>query len=273
MVSLAKPGVTAANALMVLGGLAIANNADRALAFFAFLGTALTVASAGALNMLLERESDAAMERTASRPLPSGRMHPGVSAMLGIVWGTAGLLVLAVFVNPLTAWLGAAAHIVYVCVYTPSKTLHWSSVYPGALAGAAPPLMGWTAAAGTIDMPGIALFAILFLWQIPHVMAIGIFRGREYRAAGVCTFSAAASDRAAAVHAFLVCLLLSAATFLPWILGSAGAAYLACALPAAALYSGCAFWTILDTGRARLLFVVSLVYLPAAAGGLALGQI
>lgn len=269
LVTIAKPGITAANVLMTLGGLALARNADQSAAFFAAAGTALTVASAGALNMLLERDHDALMERTASRPLPSGRLSAAVCAMAGIVWGTCGLLMLALFVNPLTAWLGALAHILYVCVYTPLKYQSWLSVYPGAAAGAMPPLMGWTAATGSIDAAGISIFAILFLWQIPHVLAIGIFRKQEYERAGIRTFAHAFTNRAAAVHAAVVCILLILCALSPVKFTQAGTLYLVPSVLAGLLYLASAlracFW---PEAGARMVFFTSLGYLPAVALGL-----
>jgi protoheme IX farnesyltransferase len=268
---IAKPGITVSNALMTLGGLALAGRADSRTALFALLGTALTVASAGALNMLLERERDALMERTAARPLVSGSISPGTCALLGIAWGTAGLLMLALFVNPLTAWLGALAHVTYVCIYTPLKYKSWTSVYAGSVAGAMPPLMGWTAATGSIDAPGIALFGILFLWQIPHVLAIGVFRRHEYARAGIQTFAHTFGNRPAVIHAALVCSVLVAAALLPLRLGQAGVAYLVLsALAGAAYLAGAIRACMAPEKRARALFFASLGYLPAIALGLAL---
>lgn len=266
---IAKPGITVSNVLMTLGGLGLAGIADAKTAFFALLGTALTVASAGALNMLLEWKSDALMERTASRPLVTGTVSPRVCALLGIAWGTPGLLILAWFVNPLTAWLAALAHILYVCVYTPLKTKSWMCVYAGAAAGAMPPLLGWTAAAGRIEPAGIALFAILFLWQIPHVLAIGIFRREEYARAGIATFSERFGDRPAAIHALIVCVLLMGAALLFVKSGYAGLPYLVLSTSAGALYLGAALRACLwPRKEARPLFFASLVYLPATALGL-----
>lgn len=269
LVTVAKPGITAANALMTLGGLALARNADQSTALFAAAGTALTVASAGALNMLLERDRDALMERTSSRPLPSGRLSVAACALASVVWGTCGLLMLALFVNPLTAWLGAAAHVMYVCVYTPLKYRSWLSVYPGAIAGAMPPLMGWTAASGHIEAPGLALFAILFLWQIPHVLAIGIFRKAEYQRAGIGTFAHAFTNRKAAVHAAVVCALLLACATLPAVLGQAGQLYLWFSTAAGMAYLASALRAcVAPEAGARMLFFTSLGYLPAVALGL-----
>src|SRR5207244_436527 len=136
------------------------------------LGTACLAAGASALNQLLERDYDAKMRRTQSRPLPSGRMQPQTVLIIGTLASLLGLAYLAVAVNPLTSLLGLVSLVSYVFIYTPLKRVTWLNTAIGAIPGALPPLMGWTAARHELSREGWALFAILAFWQIPHFLAI-----------------------------------------------------------------------------------------------------
>src|SRR5688572_29345230 len=144
------------------------------------LGTALVACGAAALNQLWEREHDARMLRTADRPLPSGRLQPETVLVFGGACSVAGLVYLAFAVNLLTSLLGAITLASYVFVYTPLKRVTWLNTAVGAIPGALPPLMGWTAARNEVTGEGWALFAILFFWQIPHFLAIA-WRSEERR--------------------------------------------------------------------------------------------
>jgi protoheme IX farnesyltransferase len=148
------------------------------------LGTALCAASAAVLNQLMECKYDALMPRTARRPLPTGRVSRGEALAIGLAAGIAGGIVLAIFVNILTAILGIATLGSYVLLYTPMKRLTTMNTIVGAIPGAIPPVMGWTAVTGVISPPALALFAILFLWQIPHFLAIAILYREDYRKGG-----------------------------------------------------------------------------------------
>ncbi|MCA3012209.1 MAG: protoheme IX farnesyltransferase, partial [Myxococcaceae bacterium] len=142
----------------------------------ALLGTAGTVGAANAFNCYLERDSDRFMARTAVRPLPQARLEPVVALGFASALALVSVPVLFVGVNALTGALGLLALTSYVLVYTPMKSrTHWAMVV-GAVPGALPPLMGWTAATGRIEGPGLVLFAILFVWQMPHFIAIALFR-------------------------------------------------------------------------------------------------
>ena len=151
----------------------------------AVTGTTITVGAANALNHYIERDSDKLMERTQSRPLPTGRMDPNVALLFGLILSAISIPMLTLLNNPLSGLLAGIALVSYVMVYTPLKRVSSYNTLVGALPGAMPPLIGWTAATYSIDPGGILLFALLFLWQIPHSLAITIYREREYKNAGI----------------------------------------------------------------------------------------
>jgi protoheme IX farnesyltransferase len=157
----------------------------------AMIGTWLLVAAANALNMWLERESDAAMERTRARPLPAGRLSPDVALRFALALVVASLGILAA-TSPLCAALGAIALVAYAPAYTLLKRRTKLALHVGAIAGALPPLMGRVVAVSSIDRAGLWLFALLFAWQLPHFVAIAIVRGAEYDAAGLAMGSTGA---------------------------------------------------------------------------------
>lgn len=154
----------------------------------AVLLTAAAVGAANALNNYLERESDRFMARTQNRPLPTGRMNPNVALVFGLVLGVLSIVSLTLLVNPLSGMLTAMALIIYVMVYTPLKRQHSVNTIVGAIPGALPPLIGWTSATNSLDIGGLLLFTTMFLWQIPHFLAIAIYRQREYENAGLVMF-------------------------------------------------------------------------------------
>ncbi len=229
------------------------------------LGTALLAAGASALNQLLEREYDAKMRRTEDRPLPSGRITPEAALVTGGVCAGAGLLWLALAVNPLTAWLGALTLASYLFVYTPLKRLTTWNTAIGAIPGALPPLMGWTAARGEVSGGGWSLFAILFFWQLPHFLAIAWIYREDYARAGFVMLPAldptgARTGRQAVSHA----LGLLPVSLCPFLCGLAGPVYLAGALALGAGYAWRAwqFSRHLSVAGARRLFYASILYLP-----------
>src|ERR1035438_10409436 len=152
--------------------------------FHTLAGTALVAAGAAALNQLLECEYDAKMRRTQDRPLPSGRLQPTTVAIFGGACSVAGLVYLALTVNLLTSVVGAVTLISYLFIYTPLKRVTWMNTLVGAIPGALPPLMGWTAARNELSGEGWTLFALLAFWQIPHFMAIAWLYREEYAKAG-----------------------------------------------------------------------------------------
>jgi protoheme IX farnesyltransferase len=234
--------------------------------FNALLGTALVASGAAALNQLLEREHDARMRRTASRPLPSGRLQPVTVMLFGGVCSLVGTIYLAVLVNPLTSVLGAVSLVSYLFIYTPLKRLTWLNTFVGAIPGALPPLMGWAAARGELSGGGWALFAILAFWQMPHFFAIAWLYKEEYAKAGFKMLPAYDPDGSrTAQQSVSHTLALLPVSFYPFVLKLAGPFYLGAALVLGGLYLWCAiqFARRLDSASARKLFLASIIYLPA----------
>ncbi len=228
-------------------------------------GTTLLACGAAALNQLWEREHDAKMRRTESRPLPSGRLTPDTVLIFGGVCSVGGMVELALAVNLLTALLGAVTLASYLFVYTPLKRITWLNTAIGAVPGALPPLMGWTAARNDLGTDGLALFAILFFWQIPHFLAIAWLYREEYEKAGFVMLPSVDADgsrtgRQAVSHT----LGLLTVSLLPFALRLAGQVYLLGALVLGLLFLGFAilFSRQLTRARARQLFFASILYLP-----------
>jgi len=231
----------------------------------ALFGTALVAAGAAALNQLLEREYDAKMRRTASRPLPAGRLQPATVAIFGGGCSVAGLIYLAVLVNPLTSVIGAVTSISYLFIYTPLKRVTWVNTLVGAIPGALPPLMGWTAARNELSGEGWTLFAILAFWQIPHFMAIAWLYREEYAKAGFVMLPNVDADGSrTAQYAVGNTLALLIVSLCPFLLKMNGQIYLVTAVILSAGYLGCAlrFARQLTQARARQLFLASIIYLP-----------
>ncbi len=281
-VTLAKPSITGMNVLMALGGLALARTgADVPLLAATAIGTGLAVASANALNMVLEREGDKLMARTASRPLPRGRLTVAEAVAFGLLTGVAAIAILLT-TNALTAGLGLFALLSYVLVYTPLKRRTPLALLIGAVPGAVPPLMGWTAARGTLDLPGLTLFAILLIWQLPHFLAIAMFRGADYERAGIRTVPAVRGVKPdtrsntvvaiAKAQSIAWCLALVPISFALVPLHVAGWLYGGVALALGLGFLGMSLRGLRpDAGHAwaRRFFFTSLVYLPALTLALA----
>jgi heme o synthase len=236
-----------------------------ALMFNTLAATALVAAGASALNQLLEREYDAKMRRTQSRPLPSGRLQPTTVAIFGGVCSVAGLVYLALAVNPLTSVLGAVTLVSYLFIYTPLKRVTWLNTAIGAVPGALPPLMGWTAARGELTGEGWALFAILFFWQLPHFFAIAWIYKDEYAKAGFKMLPGIDPDGSrTAQQAVSNTLALLAVSLFPFVFKMAGTTYLvgAIILGAGFLWGAIQFSRQLTLAHARRLFFASIIYLP-----------
>ena len=242
----------------------------------ALLGTALLACGASALNQLLERKLDARMRRTEDRPLPSGRLTPDAVLLIGVGLSIIGLLELTLLVNKLTGVLGAATLASYLFIYTPLKRITTLNTLVGAIPGAIPPLMGWTSATGEISAAGWSLFAILFLWQLPHFMAIAWLYREDYARAGFKMLPIIDPDgRKTAAQAVCHALGLIPVSFFPSLLGVTGIVYFAAALVlgAAFLFFAIQFSRYLTAERARHLFVASIVYLPVLLGILVLDKV
>lgn len=235
------------------------------LMFHTLLGTALVASGAAALNQFLEREYDARMRRTASRPLPSGRLQPVTVILFGGFCSLSGLVYLSLLVNQLTAVLGAISLVSYLFLYTPLKRVTWLNTAVGAIPGALPPLMGWAAARGHLDGGGWALFAILAFWQMPHFFAIAWIYRDEYAKAGFVMLPAVDPDGSRTGHQSVSHTLgLLTVSLCPFLFHLAGPIYLAAALLLGSGYLACAiqFARRLDMISARRLFFASIIYLP-----------
>jgi len=248
---------------------------DVALLLHTLLGTALVASGAAALNELLEREHDARMRRTASRPLPAGRMQPGTVLVLGTVFAVAGLVWLALGTNWVTCAVAGISLVTYLFLYTPLKRVTWLNTLVGAVPGGLPPLIGWTAAQGGLTSAGWSLFAILACWQIPHFMAIAWMYRDEYAKAGFVMLPVVdASGRRTARQAVAFAGLLLAASVWPYFLGLVGVTYLvgAVVLGVGFLALAVLFARELNLPRARQLFFASIIYLPLLLGLMALAK-
>lgn len=231
----------------------------------AILGTSFLAAGASALNQWWERDLDALMRRTASRPIPAGILSPMTVLAFGVSVSLLGLAWLSLQVNLLTAFLGAITLAIYVFVYTPLKTTTELNTWVGAVPGALPPLMGWTAATGELGAGGWALFAILFFWQLPHFMAIAWLYREEYARAGFRMLSGGDPDgRRSASSAIRNSIALLFASVVPFLQGISGRVYLSVALVLGGLFlvQAIRFALLLDTNSARRLFFASIFYLP-----------
>jgi len=236
------------------------------------LGIGLVSAGAGALNEALERKTDARMLRTANRPLASGRfsLAQGIVAGLGALF--LGAFWLELHTNLLTVALALLTAFTYVAIYTPLKRVTALATFIGAFPGAAGPLLGWTAARGRIEWPGVALFAILFIWQFPHLNAISWMYRQDYARAGIRMLPVVQPDgwSTIAVSLFFAVVMIPV-SLTPWLLGVANIVYAVLAVALGALYLAYTvrFAGILRTkdetesrSLARDLLKVSVLYLP-----------
>jgi len=277
LMALAKPRITALVVFTTAIGLWLAPHGLRPVTIaLTLVGTVLIVAAANVLNMYLERDTDALMARTMSRPLPAHRMDPGVALRFGVALAAVSVPLLTFAVGALPGLLASIALVSYVLLYTPMKRQTAASLLVGALPGAIPPLIGWTAATERLDLPGILLFAVMFLWQVPHFLAITLFRKEDYARAGlVVQPNEPGGEREARANIvrYTVALVAVSLLFVP--LGVGRGAYLAVALMLGAVFLGYAIAGLRQgAGRrwARNLFLLSLLYLPVLFGALVLDR-
>jgi heme o synthase len=236
------------------------------------LGIGLISAGAGALNQALERTADARMKRTADRPLASGRWPLATGIVAGLGATALGAVWLMLYTNLLTVSLALLTAFVYVAIYTPLKRVTSMATFIGAFPGAMGPLLGWTAARGRIEWPGVALFAILFVWQFPHFMSIAWLYRDDYARAGIRMLPVVQPDGwSTVVEALFYAVLMIPVSLAPWRLGLTGVAYAYAAVPLGLIYLA---YTIRFAGvlraksedesrkLARDLLKVSVIYLP-----------
>ncbi len=265
LVRLAKPRITGLVMATFAGGMWLApGHLGAGRVIMTLLGTALIVGAANALNMFIERDVDKLMKRTSQRPLPQGRLSPSAALVFGSSLAAIAIPLLLLAGNALTGVLGGLAFVSYVAIYTPMKRASAAALFVGAIPGALPPLMGWTAVTGHVDAGALALFGILFLWQIPHFLAIAIYRADDYGRAGFEILPLSIGDRPTrfVIVAFSAALVATSLVLGPLHVagvvysvtaGLLGAGFIACGL-AGLRRAATRVW-------ARSLFFASLVYL------------
>lgn len=274
LVELSKPGVTRLVLVTTaLGVLAAPGSFEWVDLVATTGGTGLVVAGANALNMFLERDSDRYMKRTCTRPLPSGRLTPDAALSFGVMASVLGLCTLAQFVSMAAVGLAALALLSYVLIYTPLKRVSSHALYVGAVPGALPPAIGYAALTGTVDGLGLWLFLTLLVWQVPHFLAISIFRRDEYARAGLRVLPNERSVLWTKWVALAFALVLVAVSLGPFLLGLAPAVY-----GWVAAISGLAFVALVvrgllpnpAAGWSRMVFFASMPHLVVVMGALVL---
>jgi protoheme IX farnesyltransferase len=265
-VALAKPRLNllvVASSLVgyVMGG---GELTDAARLVFTIVGTALVAGGASAFNQVIERKSDGLMRRTRLRPVPDGRLHPGESLVFAAAASIAGLAILAGAVNVLSAGVALATLVTYAAIYTPLKRRSSFSTVVGAIPGALPPVIGWAAATDHLARGAWVLFAIVFLWQLPHFLAIAWLYREDYALAGFPMLPVIEPDgRSTGRQAVLYCLALLPVSLLPTIIGMTGPVYFAGTLVLSLLFLGLTlkFARTRHASDARRLFFGSIAYL------------
>jgi protoheme IX farnesyltransferase len=252
---------------------------ERPIDFVALLqavfGTAAAAAGAAALNQWWERSADALMRRTKMRPIPAGRMPAARALVLGVALSIFGVGYLAIACNALSAILSAITIAIYIFAYTPLKRWSTANTAVGAIPGAIPPMIGWAAARGSIGAGAWSLFAIIFLWQLPHFFAIAWMYRDDYSRAGFRMISGddRSGERSASQSVFF-CILLLIIAGLPTFLGIANFVYLGIELLLGGLFVAVAmrFLRLRTPSSARSLFMASIIYLPLLLGALVLAK-
>ncbi|MGD8277232.1 MAG: heme o synthase [Gemmatimonadota bacterium] len=265
---LTKPGITRLVVATAAAGYYLGTRGGFDVITFThtLIGVALAASGSNALNQFAERDVDARMRRTSRRPLPTGRLGRIEALAFGLLIGGLGILQLVLFVNLTAAALVAASLTSYVLVYTPLKRLTWWCTLVGALPGALPILAGWTAAGSPINAAGLALFGILFLWQMPHFFALAWMYREDYMRGGLRMLTAYdPTGRRTARQIVLYCVALVAVSLLPAFVGVTGWIYAAGAvlLGLAFLFLGTTLVWDRSIHRARRVFIGSVLYLPA----------
>lgn len=274
---LTKPRLTLMAVITAAAGFYIGSYhpLSKRLLLLTALGSAIVGAGAGALNQYFERKQDAQMTRTQKRPLPQGRVRPIEALLLGTVLSIAGITLLGWGTNRLTAVLAATTLISYIGIYTPLKTRTVLCTLVGAIPGALPPLMGWAAARGTLDPEAWVLFSVLFLWQLPHFLALAWIYREDYARAGfkmlpVIDPQGSMLGRQIALY----CLALIPVSLIPVYSKMAGGTYFVIALGLGLGFLGMGLATALaqTPASARRLFHASLIYLPSLITAMALDK-
>lgn len=261
-----KPRLNGMVLLSALSGFALAPKGSAVRTPFWIFAVAfwLLAASSAALNMWLERDTDALMERTRDRPLAAGRLRERPVFWMGQVLAALALAIFLAVGDWMTAGLGLLTWASYLLVYTPLKRRSPLSLLAGAVTGALPPVMGWTAGGGALDQTALGLFCLLFVWQVPHFLAIAALYGEQYRAAGIKVLGLVHGQAAAGRQAVIYAVALLPISVWLHTLGLGGRGYVAAALVLGAAFVGVAIWAALRPSRtsARTLLLASVSYLP-----------
>jgi protoheme IX farnesyltransferase len=270
LVALTKPRVTALVLATAAVGMGLAPGVVDLTRALVMLGaTVLLVGSANALNCWLERDTDAFMKRTCDRPLPAGRLDPFIAVVFAVALAAIALPVLSLSINLTTGLLGAGAIVSYVAIYTPLKYRGPVALLVGAVPGALPPLMGWTSVTGSLGWGGFSLFAIVFAWQMPHVIGLSTYRRNDYAAAGIRVLPLVAGVPVARQHAIAWALAMLPIGAAPFFLGLTGYWYLAVSLLLGGAYTAATLAPLGEGDDAadrwgRRVFLISLFYIPVA---------
>src|SRR2546430_12979702 len=276
-VELTKPRITFLIVLTSAAGFCLGSRGAVNYLLFANAMISIGLLSSGiaTLNQFIERDLDGLMRRTASRPLPSGRLAPLEAMWLGVLLTAGAEIYLALFVNGLSAVLGLTVIVGYLFLYTPLKTRTTLSTAVGAFPGAVPPLIGWTAAPCEIDVAAWVLFAILFLWQFPHFLAIAWMYREDYGRAGIRMLPVVEPEgRGTGQQIILYSLMLVPVSLLPAFLGISGKFYFVTALVLGLLFLGSSIRAALSKSNqhARQLLLASVLYLPLLFGVMVLNR-
>src|SRR5947209_14310028 len=277
LIELTKPRITSLIVLTAAAGFSLGSRGPISylLLLHAMIGIGLLASGLGTLNEFMERDLDRLMRRTADRPLPTHRLQPYEALWFGLTLTIGAELYLALFTNSLTSILGLTVVAGYLFAYTPLKTRSTFSTFVGAFPGAMPPVLGWTAARGHLDVTTLVLFAILFLWQFPHFLAIAWMYREDYGRAGICMLPVVEPDgRVTAQQIVSYTLLLLPVSLLPTMLGITGRVYLVAALVLGMLFLWTAVRAALSKSNqhARQLLLASVLYLPLLFGVMVLNR-
>lgn len=267
-VDLAKPRITLLVVLTGAVGYFMASRTGLSLPglLHTMFGIALVSAAAGVLNQVMERDADAKMTRTANRAIPAGRVSPESGLLYGTVLGLGGVLYTAIFLNMTVALIAAVTLGSYVFIYTPLKRVTTLNTLVGAIPGALPPVGGWAAATGMVSREAGILFLIVFLWQIPHFLAIAWLLRGDYAKAGFKMLTVDDHEgRSTGRHVALGAMALIPVSLAPTLMGMTGAVYFIGALGLGLAFGGVSLWMAIRPSviRARWLFLASIIYLPA----------
>lgn len=266
-VELTKPRITFLIVLTAAAGFALASpgRVDYRAMLTAMVGIALLSSGIATLNQYMEKDLDALMRRTANRPLPTGKLLPWEALAFGVSLTVLAEIYLVVLVNPLSAVLGLTVIAGYLFGYTPLKTRTSLSTFVGAFPGAVPPLIGWASARGTIGVEAWVLFAILFLWQFPHFLAIAWMYREDYTRAGILMLPVVEPDgRVTGQQIVLYTVMLLPVSLLPTLLGTAGKIYFVGAIILGLVFLYFSLRAAFSKSRqaARQLLLASVIYLP-----------